>query len=351
MNNWSLRDEILTFSQRWYWIALIVVIGALLGWGISSILPSPHRATLDLYVGLDAYRATQDQYISAVAQEKFRNLDDYKNWQMLQLETLISSDDFLSETLAQLHQLDERWNSTDLETLRSILSASWRNAGVWHLAAETGDPGMAEQAVETWGEVIVEKVNLALSHARMVRLLDDQLVALAEDQAELFQRESVLTEIKAGTDNWQDDLQKMDADQPVSSTDSWKIAALAATAADWNPGWSAVLGSVPVPESFPADFVTWLDQLQPMIETELALVPGQIASLEAERNSVGEQYAAETEASLALSASLIVERPSNSEPQVAPSRPTGLATLAGGAIGVLLWFLWFLLRLSRKGSA
>ena len=106
MNTWDIRTEILMAGHRWYWVVASFLLGALLGWIISLFWPAPFRAVQDVYVGLNAYRATRDLYIAEVAGEQFRNLDDYKNWQMGQLNSLALSDEFLSETLIQLQGID-----------------------------------------------------------------------------------------------------------------------------------------------------------------------------------------------------------------------------------------------------
>ena len=350
MSNWNLRKDLLALSHRWYWIAIASVLGALLGWSASYLIPSPYRASMDLYVGLDGFRASEDQYISAVAQEQFRNLDDYKNWQMQQLETLIFSDEYLSETLSRLREADDHWDSISSETLRAGLSTSWRNAGVWYLSAEFDNAGMAEMSVKVWGDMIVNKVNTAVEHALEVRVLDDQLTSIAKTEVNLRQREIILKEVFAFLNEWQDELTLMDADQPVGSADAWAIAALVATASDWNPGWIAVLEHEPTPENHPEAYITWLDQVLPLLELELKLIPGQMDGLNADRESLRQAYAEETKESQALSANLVVYRPSESEPQLAPIRQTGLLILIGGFLGILVWLLWFLARASRKGD-
>jgi uncharacterized protein involved in exopolysaccharide biosynthesis len=67
MNIWNFRDEILAAAHRWYWVVASFLLGALLGWLVSFVWPAPYRATLNLYVGLNAYRATRDLYIAEVA--------------------------------------------------------------------------------------------------------------------------------------------------------------------------------------------------------------------------------------------------------------------------------------------
>src|SRR5512137_1897129 len=93
INEWSLRDEILTISHRWPLIVLFCLAGSLIGFALSYVWPSPHRATKELYVGLNIDQALEDQNAADHAKIKFYNADDYKNWQMSSLNTLIFADD------------------------------------------------------------------------------------------------------------------------------------------------------------------------------------------------------------------------------------------------------------------
>ena len=137
MNEWNPRKEIISAAHRWYWIAASFILGALLGWLVSFIWPAPYRATMDLYVGLNANRATRNLYITEVAQESFENLDDYKHWQMSQLNALVISDEYLVETLNRLQDDDSYWQGFDVLELRQVLSVAWRNTGEWHFSALT----------------------------------------------------------------------------------------------------------------------------------------------------------------------------------------------------------------------
>jgi hypothetical protein len=89
---WSFRDEILLITHRWPIILLFCLVGSLVGWIISFCSPSPHRATKELYVGLNVYRATEDRNAAEHAGIQFSNPNDYKNWQMANLNSLIFMD-------------------------------------------------------------------------------------------------------------------------------------------------------------------------------------------------------------------------------------------------------------------
>ena len=157
MNTINLREEILKITHRWYLILIYLLVGALVGWGSSFIWPSPHRATLDLYVGLNAYRSPFDSYAVELSGQTFRMVDDYKNWQMEQLDELVRSDAYLDEVITRLGAQGFTWDGSTHD-FRKNLDVLWRNAGVWHLVVDTKDPEFAANAVEIWGDVILENL-------------------------------------------------------------------------------------------------------------------------------------------------------------------------------------------------
>ena len=139
MNNWNLRTEILKISHQWYQVVIFCVVGGLGGLGLGKVWPSPYRVSTDIYVGLNAYRSPYDNYIANVSQQEFRMVDDYKNWQMEQLNALILSDAFLEDTISKLATNTPEWIGSDTQDLRPMLAVMWRNPGDWHLSVETNN--------------------------------------------------------------------------------------------------------------------------------------------------------------------------------------------------------------------
>src|SRR5512139_1950407 len=125
--DWNLRANILGNAHRWPVVMLFVLAGSLLGLLLAFLWPTPYRAEAGLQV---AYNADVHP----------RNPDDFKNWQMEQLDVLIHSDEVLHETLARLQSQDPSWNSYTLDEIRSKVHTYWRNAGEWRLVAEAPTP-------------------------------------------------------------------------------------------------------------------------------------------------------------------------------------------------------------------
>lgn len=348
MNTWSLRDEILEITHRWYLVLAFVLSGALLGWGVGYILPSASRATLDLYVGLNAYRSPYDSYAESLSGQSFRLVDDYKNWQMEQLSDLVRSEDFVETTLSRLREQDPRWNSVPASEFRAMVSALWRNAGEWHLVAEADHPDLAKQAVEAWSAVVVENVNTAVDHSKQVVALDIQMTSLAEARTKNELRQEVLTYVHSELSAWQADLSSRSPDQQVPSLDHWKLLGTVAQAADWEPTWVHLLDATPAAGSFPEGYIPWIDQVLGTIDQELAVIPGQISILDEGFEQLESQYKNETTSSFGLASTLVVEEIDDQAPKVEAIRPQATLALVGGAIGFLMWVLWAFRNIERR---
>ena len=348
LEDWNLRDYILVITHRWYLVALAFLFGALLGLGASKLLTPSYRANLDLYVGIDAYRGPRDRYIVGVAQDEFRNLDDYKNWNMAQLNEMVRGDEFLIETLLALQAADPYWNEFIPADFYPMLRGSWRNAGRWHLAAEADSSEHAAQLVRVWALVIDKRVNEALSHARKVVALDTRMVPLADELAEMKIRQILLAQITLNLAELRQDVESTDQ---VDAYPRDLILAQAARAADWGAGWSSLLKAIPASGADSAQMLVWLDDYQSLIVADLADLPARIDALETQYNQLANQYAIEAESSLALSANLSLGLPDEVAPFVEDVRPAGLLMLVGGLLAILVWLLFELARSTPREAA
>ena len=104
MESWKIRDEAIKTGSQWYLILAFIVIGALVGFLIAYLVPSPYRATADLYVGIDVVRVNEMEHIIPIAKEEPLNLDDYKNWQLKQVSDILKTNMVVEETLSSLRE-------------------------------------------------------------------------------------------------------------------------------------------------------------------------------------------------------------------------------------------------------
>lgn len=351
MNTWYLRDEILAITHRWYLILVFILAGSLFGWVGSRIWPASYRATSELYVGLNAYRAADDSYASSLAGQTFDLVDDYKHWQMAQLREVVLSDDFLEETLSALRSQDPYWKGFSPQAFRRNAQVLWRNPGEWKLVVEGDAPVRARQAVEAWTEVVLDKGNQAIEHARSVVSLDIQMSIINEILVNLELRQDRMANLSAQLSVWIERLDSMPKDHHLSSIDHWEILGLVSQAANWDPVWDGLLDDAPVVGSTPDQYLEWLEHPLALIETELGLLPGQISLLKQNAVSINQLYRAEAGSSMGVASTLVIDKIADERPKVEPVRHDGTVVLVGGMIGFSLWAVWQAVDISRKRSA
>jgi len=348
MNTWKLRHEILTITHRWYIIAVYFLIGALIGWGGSYLWPSPYRATIDLHLGLNAYRSPYDGYVASVEQQQFRMVDDYKNWQMSHLNDLVLTDDFLLETLRRLREQESDWNDVTPQDFRKTLRGVWRNVGKWHLVAEGKDPIAVNQAVLIWSDVILEWVGEAIEHSKKVVFLDVRMTDVSDTLVNHQIRRDSLQYIRVELLEWQDEIDILPDNQLISSQDHWEITTMVARAADWGFGWDYVLDGAPTIGSSPVEYRLWFDRVIPLVEQELQDLVEEIDNFEHRLAEIETAYNLETEQSRALASTLVIEKPAYVSPQTERVRPTGVMILVGGILGLSVWSFGFFTGISRR---
>lgn len=344
---WSLREYILNLMHRWYFIAACFLVGALVGWLASLLWPPLYRADMDLYLGINAYRGPRDRYIVNVAQEELSSLDDYKNWQMEQVNILAYRSGFLSDTLERLQAQDEYWQEKTTEDLYFNLHGSWRNAGRWHLKAEFSQREPAIQAVQTWAEVVDERVSEAILHSRQVVILDTSMVAVADQLTDLEVRQQALTQVQQDLEEARLVLENDSAEELWGSFSQWHLLSQATQAADWNPGWQDLLEAYPAPDASPNEYLLWVERAISQVEDDLAVLPALIEVMQDQFSELAEQYTEEVDKSLALSSAMDIEVPADITPQVELVRPSSTLMLVGGILGVLACLFIEIVRISR----
>lgn len=347
MNNWNLRDEVLRITHQWHVIIAFALVGTLCGWGASIVWPSSYRATLDLYVGLNAYRSPYNDYAASLAGQSFRMVDDYKNWQMDQLKTLAQTDSYLEEVINRLKIQDPYWRDTTPDDFRNRVDILWRNVGEWHLVVEDDDPQHAVQAVETWGDVIMERVNKSIAHSKQVVALDIQLTNLMEHKIKSEMRLERLIYVEGQLSGVRVKLSSLSGDQIVPSTDHWNILGLVSLVAEWDPIWDNLLDDAPRIGSTSQEYLEWLDGVQALIDEGITILPDHITRLNEQFVRLEEAYGVETENSAGLTSTLVIEKVSGETPVVETVVQKSDMMLSGGILGFFSWVIWGFARISR----
>ena len=347
-NDWSLRDEILTATQHWPWLTLFCLVGCLIGWLVSFIWPTPHRATTELYVGLNVYRSSEDANASEYAGFELVNANDYKNWQMASLNTLTTMDEVIQETLLRLQGSDPYWLNVDPAVLGDSLHVYWRNAGKWRLVAEQKDPKHASQAVMAWQEVVLEHVHAAVNESQRAMVLEFQLKSIVESQSQIITNTNKLQQTRAELAGWQAVFTQASPDLPLEDTERWQLWRLI-TRNDLDPSWSQLLEAFPAPQAAIHQYLDWVEQVTLVLDHTIQSQEKQIAELDAQTTEIKRQFAETSQKSRGLSATLDVEKISGARVEQSIVRPTDMLVLIGTLLGLVAWLIQWFSRISLRG--
>lgn len=343
----SLRDEILDTTHRWPVIFLFCLAGILIGWGISILWPTTFRASKEIYVGINPYRATEDLNASRHANLVFENPDDYKNWQMANLNSLVKMDWMLQETLERLQKDDPYWLNVTPTELGEMLNVNWRNAGKWRLIADGDNPLRASQAVSAWHNVVLAEIQSATLQAQNTFVYDTHLEALASKQVdlelEILELQKFQVKLKSRQGQIQDSSnlswntiksKRLELEQIISNSST-------------NFPWLSQFLEIPAGIAPASEYQEWLNQVNYGAELEKQNLENQLNAVKEQYNHTAVQYQTASNSSFGLSSNLRVEKLHDQPPDLYPLRPSGLLILIGGLIGFLLWIALSLIKITR----
>ena len=349
MQEWSLRNEVYTALHRWPLILLYGLVGCALGVLLSFVWPSPWRATAEIYVGMEPYRWSEDENVVAYAMgTRFNYADDYKNWQMANLNALVTMEDILRKTLDRLRQSDDYWSDVNRRELANMLQVFWRNPGRWRLVADHTNPNIASAAAFAWREVVFETVQQSITYAQDTFRLDIQLKAVQNQLVSLTTQQTKLATAKSGLSTLKQKLQTISENQPVEDLTRWQIWSWASHAAQNDPRWETLLAELPASGQLSPDFLAWLEQAQVTLDQDLQTLQTQIDFLSTQQVQINAEYAIASQASRGLSANLQLERLSDTSPKPVAIRPTAQMALIGTIIGISIWAILWLVRLTLR---
>jgi len=347
INEWSLQKEIINASQRWPVIIVYCLTGCLIGWSISFGWPSPHRATKELYVGLNIQRISQDINSAEYAGVQFNNVDDYKNWQMASLNSLIFMDDVIDETLSQLEKKDSHWQNISRDELVEHLHAYWRNAGKWRLVAESEDLQFALQAITVWQDVVIKKVHDATTASHEALEINRQIESIVTAKTLAIKQSAMCNQTIEAIIHWQQTTSHIPFEQILTNSERdslWIIA----NRPELGSSVSSILKDFPTTTASLKEYNVWIEKFLLSLNWENLILQKQIETLEKEHQHLALDYAETSRRSLGLSPDLIVDNIADDYPEQSVTRPTSLLILIGGFMGLILWAIIWMAKISLQ---
>jgi hypothetical protein len=352
MDSWNIRDEIKNLTNQWYVVFLVILLGGLVGFCLSYLVPAPYRATADLYVGIDVTRVNEMEYLIPLAKEEPLNLDDYKNWQLKQVSSVILSELVLENTLAELAEEDAFWKEMTTSDFRKNLDIYWFDTGVWQLEVLNSDKSQAELAVQIWLDEGYKKLGELLEVSKTNAILDAQLFALADDIGLLKGRISRLETFLSSAEEWLDIFENAPPDDPLPEDLRDELDAWILVYRKNQQYWQVPVGNLPGKNGPVSQYISWLTSAKLIAQKDIEESRPQLALLVDDREAVLPEYHQGLEDSLGLSANIVLE-PNISQPTVDKVRSSGTMTLGGGILGIMVWLIYTLIMIehNRKRNA
>jgi len=344
---WNIREEILKSTHQWYVIFGFCLVGILLGWAVSWFVPVKYRSVKTIYVGINAYNAFADRNAAEHAGVTFNNPDDYKNWQMANLNALITSESIFKKTLTTLQYTSADWNEFTAQDLSQMLHAKWRNAGKWYLTAESNDPELSSQAVSAWHDIVIANVQEAIFQAQNAYAIDLKRKSISEKQTQLYAKKASLEQTQINFLNAHNSLITLDPSISVPEDIFMTCKALTITLPEEEP-WGTLVAQQPSEISQVKDCTHWVNQVIISLGYEINNIGSQIKALDEEYQKLSTEYAEASDNSFGLSPNLQVERISTFNPKQTVLRPTGFLVLLGGILGFFAWVLLWLGKITME---
>ena len=347
MDRWVLRDELLRSVKQWYLVLGFILVGGLVGYIVSYLLPPTFQATADLYVGIDVVRVNEMEYLIPLAAEEPLNLDDYKNWQLKQLSDILYLDLVMQKTLDTLQENNPAWQEVTLEDFKKSVDIYWYDTGIWRLEVENPDRSMAENAVKTWLDTGYAKITDLLSYADEAAILDSDLQIIKG--ASSIQK-SQIARLKAFLDSsqeWLLELNTLSENEPLPEEklielQKWTLVYLSPP-----DMWQVPLGEFPTRNEQVKHYADWLEMVQLDAEISLEESQNQYEILIQDRNEILPEYHQALDDSLGLSANIVLQKNSSS-PIISIPRSKGTDTISGASFGLILWLLFAVFRIKGQ---
>ncbi len=341
MDQWSLRNKLLKFITAWPILLVVILLSSLIGWGAMHFWKPQPRANLVLYVGMDINRVLDISSIAPYAETEPLNIDDYKNWQLSQFESLATSREVASLVLQRLGDQHQSWENVSVEEFQDRQDISWFDTGRWRLTYKADNRKTASQAVTVWRDTLREQFAALIEQAEKayqtegeLRALDAEIAALEVRNMEL---DNLLDELEAASSPLEDQL-----DRENFRDLKRELLASVGVHAGNSPGWTRLLESFPE-EGDQGALQAWVDEVSLTAKTERDHNIELLEELNTGLQEVTLQHEENVAAARGFSPAFILEERDGKVWFTTPY-PDGVVLLLSGVMGTLVYIIIWLMR-------
>ncbi|MCJ7715180.1 MAG: hypothetical protein MUO54_01500 [Anaerolineales bacterium] len=347
MTEWKLQKKLVQFIKSWPILIAVFLGSGLISWGAVHLFPPLQQATADLYIGIDITRVYDVSSVATYTIAEPFNVDDYKNWQLSQVNSIAISERIANLTLEKLQILDPYWEDLSVTEFQEMQDLYWYDVGTWRLQYQSPETDHALQAVQTWREIIQQDLSRLIRESEDVLEFEGSMRALNTTISQLETRMVELEILVEQITAIQEELKNAGSLQVMDDSTREEIWLSIAGATVEGVLWEQILDEFPERDQPNQEFILWMDQVLAAAESDreryLAIMQEHIS----EHEMLTEDYIREIREAEGLSASLFIgeELP---QPKIVKTYPDTQIAFLGSFVGLLIYVIVWVMYSERQ---
>jgi len=347
MEDWKLREKILQFIRTWPILILVFIGSGVVSWSVVHLFPPTQRAVAEIYIGIDITRVYDVSSIATYAKTEPFNIDDYKNWQLSQIEGIASSELIADQSLEELRNLDSYWESVSITDFLSMQGLDWYDVGVWRMQIQTPDKENALQGVQVWREKLLQELTRLIEESEDALEFEGRMRAANEAITQLEIRVEKLIILKGNIDLLSEKFSDTNPDQVVDKLTRDELWSMFVGLAFDDFLWAKTLNDFPDQDQTQLMYTDWLARVLIIIDTDTEITSQLLETLEEDIDFLTEDYVREIYEAQGLSTSLYVEE-LTMDPRLEPYYQDSVIGLLGSFLGLLIYIIVWLVTSERR---
>lgn len=338
MNEWKLREKLVQFIKTWPILITVFLGSGLIAWGTVHLFPPLQRATTDLFIGIDITRVNDVSSLATYAEAEPFNVDDYKNWQLSQINAIATSERVANLTLDKLRDLDPYWEDISAAEFQELQDLNWYDVGKWQLQIEAPENKYALQGVQAWREILLQDLTRLIRESEDVLEFEGRMrasnIAMSQLETRVIEMEILTAEVAAV----RVELESADSEQGMDDSTRMDLWLLVAGAAEDDVLWEQLMDEIPEKnQPYPA-YILWMDQVLVAVDSEIESHQAIMEELISDHELLTEEYLREIKEAHGLSASLFVGE-EITQPRIIETYPDTQIALLGSLVGLLIYII------------
>jgi len=347
MEDWKLREKIIQFIRTWPLLILVFVGSGVVSWSIVHLFPPAQRAMAEIYIGIDITRVYDVSSIATYSKTEPFNVDDYKNWQLSQVEGIASSELIANQSLAELRKLDSYWESVSTTKFLSMQDLDWYDVGVWRMKIQTPEKEKSLQGVKVWRDKLFQELARLIEESEDVLEFEGRMRAANEAITQLEIRVEKLIILKGNIDLLSEKFSDTNPDQVVDKLTRDELWSMFVGLAFDDFLWAKTLNDFPDQDQTQLMYMDWLARVLIIIDTDTEITSQLLETLEEDIDFLTEDYVREIYEAQGLSASLYIEE-LTTDPRLEPYYQDSVIGLLGSFLGLLIYIIVWVMASERR---